>query len=426
LTRLVRIDFHSHLLKDVTMNEAGSLKQPKVSSSVLYRPILMVSLPFAFLGFTLPIYSKGLGASALEIGGLYSVFTITLLVGRPLVGRALDLYGRRRFFIAAQACYSVSMIFFAFAANLVGLYLARFAQGIASSLMWITVYTIISDLSGPGERGQAVGRINEADARGEVIGVFIGYAIFRLVASQSSEANGWKVTYLVFAILTVYAVWLAWKKVPETRQSTQPARVPRSLTRSLFNLLVVVFITGAATALISPIYLIFLQDRFTTDVGVLAWSFFPAGIVASFLPSHLGKLSDRFGRAPMMAGGLVGAGLLSLLLPGLPSLLWVVLLYTISAVGWAMAGPAEAAMVADLTGADTRGAGYGLYEFAASLGATLGPLVGGWVYDSYGKAVPFYLDALLLGIGAVWVLLFLKRPARSAPLNGDFSGNTKI
>jgi DHA1 family multidrug resistance protein-like MFS transporter len=347
------------------MDRVTDHRQSKVAVSVLYWPILMTSLPFSFLMFTLPIYSKALGANAVEIGGLYSIFTVTLLWGRPLVGWALDRYGRRRFFIVALVCYAVTMTLFAFATDLIGLYLARFVQGIASSFMWITVYTMVADLSGSGERGQSIGRINEADARGEVAGVFIGYAVYRILSGMSGDATGWKVTYLVFAALTLFGAWLAFTKVPETRPPPGPPANPqKGLTRSLFNLLVAVFITGAASALISPIYLIYLQDRFTTDVSVLAWSFFPAGIVASFLPSYLGRLSDRFGRVPAMAAGLVGAGILSLFLPILPSLIWVVLLYTVSAIGWSLSGPAEAAMVADLTGTNVRGAGYGFYEFA--------------------------------------------------------------
>lgn len=92
-----------------------------------------------------------------------------------------------------------------------------------------------------------------------------------------------------------------------------------------------------------------------------------------------------------MALGMAGAGVLSLALPRLPGLVWLIGLYTLTAVGWAMADPAEAALVADLAGTSGRGRAYGLYTFANSLGATIGPLLGGWLYDHVGQAVPFYM-----------------------------------
>ena len=50
------------------------------SPSMLQRPILLGSLAFGILGFVLPIYGKQLGASALEIGGLFSAFSIMTVV----------------------------------------------------------------------------------------------------------------------------------------------------------------------------------------------------------------------------------------------------------------------------------------------------------------------------------------------------------
>ena len=72
-----------------------------------------------------------------------------------------------------------------------------------------------------------------------------------------------------------------------------------------------------------------------------------------------------------------------------------------------MAGPAEEAMVADLTGHRKRGTGYGLYTLVSSMGASVGPLAGGWLYDSVGRSVPFYLNGIVLLIGALLVLLLL-------------------
>ena len=378
--------------------------KPASGLASLQRPILLGSLAFGILGFVLPIYSKQLGASALEIGGLFSVFSIMTVLFRPVVGWALDHFGRRRFFVAAWMGYAAAMALFALAGNLLGLYLARLVQGIASSFMWISAYTIATDMASAEGRGNAVGRVDEASAQGSLYGAFVGFAVLSFLPLLM----GWRLLFAGYALMALAGAWLAWKNVPETRPA-QPVR-PESkpgLSSLLFRLMIIVFVTGLSTAMIGPLLLIFLQDRFTTDVKSLALAYIPAALVYSFLPSRMGRLSDRFGRVPLMAMGLAGAGLVSLLLPGLSSLAWLIVLWVVEALGLTAAAPAQEALVADLTGNDVRGAGYGLYTLAASLGATFGPLIGGWLYDAAGHATPFYLNGIVLLAGAlvVWVLL---------------------
>ena len=62
-------------------------------SSSLQWPILLGSLAFGILSFLLPVYGKRLGGSALGIGGLFSIFSITTVLVHPLVGWALDRFG---------------------------------------------------------------------------------------------------------------------------------------------------------------------------------------------------------------------------------------------------------------------------------------------------------------------------------------------
>jgi MFS family permease len=210
--------------------------------------------------------------------------------------------------------------------------------------------------------------------------------------------------------MTAVAVGLARRTVPETRPPiSENGHNDKPISRQLIRLMVIVFTTGISAAMIAPIYLIYLQDKFTTDIATLAWAFLPAGIIYSVLPSRLGRLGDRWGRVPLMAVGMAGAGVLSLALPRLPGLVWLIGLYTLTAVGWAMADPAEAALVADLAGTGGRGRAYGLYTFANSLGATIGPLLGGWLYDAVGQAVPFYINGIVLFFSAVWALLAFRQ-----------------
>jgi MFS family permease len=86
-------------------------------------------------------------------------------------------------------------------------------------------------------------------------------------------------------------------------------------------------------------------------------------------------------------------------------------------------GPApQKALISDLTADATRGTGYGLHTFATSLGSAVGPLVGGWVYESHGHTTPFVLTGLLLLASLGWVPLLLRGPRFGAAPHGECRG----
>jgi MFS family permease len=362
---------------------------------VYLTPVFLGSVAFVFLNFSLPIYTRSLGADAVAIGGMYTAFTLTMLVFRPVVGWALDRYGRRWFFTFAFLFYAFAMATFSNADTLIDFYIARFLQGIGASLMWVAARTIVADLTEVQNRGRQMGRLTSVSVQGSMMGAFYGFTLLGMMPI----AEAWQLAFAGYSIAALGGFLLSIWRVKETatpHEFPDHKLPPVDLSTPLRRLLVIVALSNFASALIEPIYLIYLQDKFELTIQGLAFAFFPAGIVFAILPNYSGRWADRYGRAPLIALGVASAGMVSLLLPWVPGILWVAMLYTLFAAGWATANPAEDALLADMTDAGNRGRTFGYKEAAAGVGAAFGPLTGGFIYEYLAADLSFTVNGGLL------------------------------
>jgi len=376
----------------------------------LWWAILWVSFPFGIISFALPIYGRELGASAFQIGALFSAFSLLCAFIRPFLGRMLDRWGRRPFLLLGLFIYSIAMVLFSQADVIWLLTIAALVQGLGQAFLWVTAYTIIADVIG---QGREFGMVDEALNRGAIIGTIAGFSMVFVVQGYSGIEwqEIWKWLFLGYSISTFVGFWIAWRGVPETLPKTSGQIIEsRPLSKQLFSLMSIVFITGASSAMVWPILVVFLQDVLNAQVRDIVLAYFPAAILGSFLPSRFGRISDRIGRKPPMIIGLLIGAMASAFIPQIRSLIPLAILWAIESLGYNASIPAERAFVADIAGQDMRGTSYGLYTFAYFLGATLGPLLGGWLYDKVMPAFPFYLNTGVLILGALLVGLLLREP----------------
>jgi MFS family permease len=376
--------------------------------STLGQAILLISLPFGILNFVLPVYGQHAGADAVQIGLFFSAFSLMTVLLRPLVGAWLDRYGRRPVLLAGLAGYTATMFAFAWSGGVWSIIVARTVQGAASAMTWLAANAIVADLAQAGDRGRAFGGVDQANNQGAIVGAFIGFAVLGFL----DISQGWSVLFLGYGIVGILAVLLAWRALPETNP-VQPGTVARPIvwSRPWVLLLMVTAVTGASFAMLSPILMIFLQQRLGVGVNQLAMAYLPAALVWAVLPSRLGSLADRCGRKPLMVLGLAVAAATSFLIPGLNTLGALAALWALQELCYAAGDPAERALVADLTGGDQRGRAYGIYTLAAGLGATVGPLAGGWLYEVAGPQAPFFANGVVLALCAVVLGVLLKVPA---------------
>jgi len=395
------------------MQPASAISESRAIKTI-EASFFFLSLPFFIMGLLLPVYGKELGASALEIGGIFSAFSVMTILMRPLVGWALDRFGRRPFYLLGMLGYALTMLAFAYSDQVWCMMVARLLQGVSSACAWLSASAIIADITSADNRARYFGRLAQASSRGSILGAFISFTLFmgRLnLNGQEIAVDGWKVSFLVFGAGALIALAIALRGLPETNPLNSQARSePIRWSRAWTLLMLVTLVTAAAWTMTSPILILFLQDHLQAGIEVIGWAFLPSGIIWAFLPAQLGRLADRFGRKPLMVLGLVVSSLAMFVLPWLTSFIGFAILWSLLALCFAAGEPAEQALVADLTGGDQRGRAYGLYVMASDIGAALGPLGGGWLYDSFAPSTPFLTTGGILALCALVLLLFLQIP----------------
>ena len=384
--------------------------------TVLRLSVMLGSLPMIMLPFLLPLYAKQFGASALGIGGLFAVAQGMMVLCRPVIGWGIDRWGRRGFYLVGLIGYTTSMGVYALASSTTILYLAQLLNGMATACTWTAVYTLTSELAPASTQGEALGRVDEYAHRGALYGMGLALALL----SWWPLGTALHVLFLSYMILALIAVVAAWKQVSET-QTTPPVQTKRQTQalQPLVPVLLLVFLSYLFTALLRPVFVVFVHDELTRDVRLQALAFVPAVLLESILPSRLGYLSDRWGRRPLIIAGLTWVGLSCLCLPLYSTLAWTIVWWTLKTLGLTAALPPQKALISDLTEDATRGTGYGLHTFATSLGSAVGPLVGGWVYDTHSHTTPFMLTGLIFLASLLWVSLLLRgQSSGGAPRHG--------
>jgi MFS family permease len=373
--------------------------------AALQLPIMLGSLPMTMLPFLLPLYAKQFGASALGIGALFAVAQVIMVLGRPVIGWGVDRWGRRGFCLVGLGCYATAMGVYALASTMTSLYLGQMLNGVATACTWTAVYTITSEIAPSANHGEALGRVDEYSHRGALYGMGLALALLSWWPLETAL----RALFLMYMALAVVAGVVAWKQVPETRTALPPQAGGQDMAVwPLVNVLLLVFLSYLFTALLRPVFVVFVHDELTQDVRLLALAFVPAVLLESVLPSRLGHLSDRWGRRPLIIAGLSWMGLSCLCLPLYSALAWIIVWWTLKTLGLAAALPPQKALISDLTEDAMRGTAYGLHTFATSLGSAVGPLVGGWLYDTHGHTAPFVLTGLVLLASLAWVPLLLR------------------
>ncbi len=159
----------------------------------LKRSVLTVT---AFASFLTPFMGSSVNLALPSIGEEFSLNAVTLnwIVSSYMLttsmlllpaGRAGDIIGRRKMFMAGMVIFTLSMILLSFTPGIRWLIGVRILQGIGGAMMFGTNMAIITSVFPPGERGRAMGINVTAVYAGLASGPFLGGILTRYLGWRS-------------------------------------------------------------------------------------------------------------------------------------------------------------------------------------------------------------------------------------------------
>ena len=173
-----------------------------------------------------------------------------------------------------------------------------------------------------------------------------------------------------------------------------------------------VFIDLVGFGIVIPVLPYYAEGtRFNASPRMVGLLFASYSIMQLFFSPILGRLSDKYGRRPVLLLSIIGTGVGFLIL-GFAKTLWMLFVGRIlDGITGGNISTAQA-YIADVTTKEERAKGMGLIGAAFGLGFVFGPAIGG-VLSRWGVEVPFLFAAGLCFANAV--LLFFSLPETVTP-----------
>jgi DHA1 family multidrug resistance protein-like MFS transporter len=362
----------------------------------------------------LPAFAADLGAGPELLGVIVAASTITGVFFKLPAGALSDMLGRKRMMVLGALFFAFPPFFYPFVTDPYSLLMLRFVHGFATAIFSPVAAAYVASL-GEERRGARLGWYASMNDIGATGGPLIGGFILYFTAS-------FPVTYLTVGALGVFTLFVV-MLLPDVEPA--PAREAKALGERIAE-----FREGIREVLSVPPILIASGIEAVMYFGYAAFlGFLPiyakqvglndaeialvlgAQLVAAMIAKPIaGRLSDRFGRKPVIIAGLLFCVAALSLVFRCESLAAFALVAPLLGIGVGAVTPVTNALIADLASAKRLGAAMGVFGTVFDFGEAMGPIVAGFLIGGLGYAATFDVLAAVTLAATVFLAFVVKEP----------------
>ena len=270
--------------------------------------ILALATVTSFLGQglvvpLLPLYARELGASGMEIGLVFSSFSLTQILFLPIIGRMSDKRGRKTFICLGLFAYFLTSIAYIFADTIPTLIVTRLFQGACSGMISPVAQAYAGEISPKGQEGKYLGIIN--------IALLIGLAGGPLMGGLIKDLWGLDVSFASLGVACFLGFILSLLLLPPRREErsmiSESPPVSFRILLAEVNILAVFLSRFASMICIGTLWMfvpLLTDDLFGLSSSVTGLLIASMVLMGAFSAPLSGYFSDRADKRLITYAGL--------------------------------------------------------------------------------------------------------------------------
>lgn len=298
--------------------------------TALLLPLFASLMSISSVMVALPAIEEGLRASSSDLQWVLSGYALAFGIGLVPAGRAGDLWGRRRMFLAGVAVFGLTSLIAAFSLSPQMLNVMRILMGLGSSMLVPQIIGMIQRLFTGSARGRAYGLMST------VIGlaVALGPLIAGVLIDFAPTDFGWRMVFLVNVPVVGIGLLAAFLWLPAPHDDDAPAALPPGSPRGLRRLDPIGVVLLAAAIVMVMLPFIQFQNLLGLMLGLAG-----VGLLVLWLVWEK-RLGERDVEAPMVNLRLFAlpsytwnSAVLILYFAGMPAIWAIVAIYVQQGLG---------------------------------------------------------------------------------------------
>ncbi len=356
----------------------------------------------------LPLFALYLGAGPEAIGFVVGISTVTGIFFKLPSGALSDIIGRRKTMFAGLVVFAVMPFTYLFVKDYYVLIVIRFIHGLATSIYGPVSMAVVADIAG-GKKGEMLSWFSSLTIIGNLIGAPVGGFILHSMSGNGdpSSANFYT-AYLISGLAGTMSLILALGLLKKEEKLDRVIGLKESYRKFTSGIKEVIsdrrivitsnmeglqnMAMGALEAFL-PIYAVTVAGLNAFQAGLL-WG---VQIIVTILSKPvMGKISDRYGRKPIIITGMVLCALSFASIPLLKSFFPLMTAAIFFGFGEAFVTSSSAALVADMCKEKHFGTAMGTFGTIFDIGHASGPILAGLLIARLDYLYAFWIISAIL------------------------------